>query len=291
MKKIVLMAAMAAVCIGSFILESCTKDQLTKEPTIQSELVQLSENYMQKNKNSGGSNKPPKWLQVLGADLKGALAGGATGAGIGSVVPGLGTTAGTVIGAVAGGASASIEKASELLVNTTNNEYPNSILFEPIGNNQNKMNNAGLQHYKSINNAFIAKSNYLTNNVYDNTLFYNSSGNYLKSTGLFPSNWTLAFPISNSNSNLDFLKLYDGVSSVDFLNILYDKKMINKNVFNLLKPYFECLNLTNSVEDFVYYSIKAENIVSNLNIEQSDKQLVLILMATSRNGIQYWSLF
>ncbi len=35
MKKIVLMAAMAAVCIGSIILESCTKDQLTHAATIQ----------------------------------------------------------------------------------------------------------------------------------------------------------------------------------------------------------------------------------------------------------------
>ncbi|MDE3255793.1 MAG: hypothetical protein KGN97_07425 [Bacteroidota bacterium] len=35
MKKIVLMAAMAAVCIGSVVLESCTKENLTKESTIQ----------------------------------------------------------------------------------------------------------------------------------------------------------------------------------------------------------------------------------------------------------------
>jgi len=35
MKKIVLMAAMAAVCIGSVVLESCTKEKMTKESTIQ----------------------------------------------------------------------------------------------------------------------------------------------------------------------------------------------------------------------------------------------------------------
>jgi hypothetical protein len=35
MKKIVLMAAMAAVCIGSIIIESCTKDQLTHAATLQ----------------------------------------------------------------------------------------------------------------------------------------------------------------------------------------------------------------------------------------------------------------
>ena len=217
------------------------------------------------------------------------MSGAATGLGIGTAVPGIGSTAGTIIGAVAGGASASIEKASELLINSTNNIYPQPVVFAPVGNDQNNMNNVGLQHYNCINNAFISKSNYLTNNIYDNSLFYNSSGNYLINNGLFPNNWTSVFSIDNSNANLNYLKTNEALTPSEYLLLIFNDNKVNGNIKCLLKPYLDCLNVASSVEDFITYSISAENYVSNLNIPQSDKQFILIIMSTARNGIQLCS--
>jgi outer membrane lipoprotein SlyB len=291
MKNILNVVAILTICIGIVLLQSCSKCQLVNSNIIQNDLKKLSDDFISKNKNISGTNKPPKWLQVLGSDLKGALSGAATGLGIGTAIPGLGSTAGTIIGAVAGGASASIEKASELLINSANNIYPQPVAFDPIGNDQNNMNNVGLQHYNCINNAFISKSNYLTNNFYDNSLFYNLSGNYLINIGLFPNNWTSTFSINNSNTNLNYLKTNDSLTTSEFLLLIYNDNKINGNIKCLLKPYFDCLNVANSVDDFITYSISAENYVSNLNIPQSDKQFVLIIMSTARNGIQFWSLY
>lgn len=72
MRKIVLMAAMAAVCIGSVVLESCTKEKLTKEPTIQnhtsSSFVQIAKTKVNLNatlQKNGDCTKPEGNCQRL----------------------------------------------------------------------------------------------------------------------------------------------------------------------------------------------------------------------------------
>lgn len=288
-------ASIALLTAAIFV--SCKKDS-NVQPTgkvenpvsadlYQEKLNSLSSKYLSDHSASSGSFKPPKWLRVLGADLKGALAGGATGAAAGSVIPGVGSAAGSVVGAAVGGAAASIEKAEASSIVAP---FPGG--FNPTGNSNNSENQVGLEHYLCIDAAAASQSNYKSSGVYDNSVFYSFSNNFYVTSGLISSGWSQAFTLTMSNSNLSLIAANPFLTESQFATLLYDDSKISAAVKDALIPYFECLDAAPSVEDFTEYSIEAEDIITqSTSLSAQDKKLILIVMATGRNGIQYWSEF
>lgn len=209
--------------------------------------------------------------------------GAAAGAAAGAVVAGVGAGPGAVAGGIIGAAGASLYEAGK---ETTPPKKEES--YNPGSNINNPYDNVGFEHYHAINEALSSSSNYLSNDNYDNTLFYDFSSNLAVQDSIVDEQDLLAFPLSLSDSVLgvvsnagdDLVVYFNGITEYDSV------------VKDCLTPYFQCFEASENAEvgGFVQYSIDMENAVTNMAMSEFDRQIILSVMATARYGSQYWSL-
>lgn len=257
---------------------------------------QLTADYLARVHATNTANKPigavlKKVLKVVGADLAGAVDGGAKGAAAGAAAGN--PVGGAVAGAIAGGAAASIKEATTADTPPAPVQQPKS--FTPgntTSNPGNSFDYVGYWHYKSINDAVVSTGNYLTNNVYDNTLFYPFTVNLLMSNGIVSRNASSYYSQTDGNNTLADVAQLSSITLVDYIDQKESNNVISADVATVLRQYAQCLaSLTerSDVDDFVSYSVQIENLVAGAGLSSGDQQLVLQVMATGRYGLQYWT--
>lgn len=93
--------------------------------------------------------------------------------------------------------------------------------------------------------------------------------------------------------NVEFyLEGLDDVSDYSLTNWISQRReegLVNDQVFSILYSYFEALENAATYEDFRIYSEEAETIVIDARISESDKNIILFTMATTRHDVNYWS--
>jgi hypothetical protein len=272
--------------IACIAILSCNKEknEMATEPAYRQQLKTLSRNYL--NNIDHSTLRPWKeWKKIISADLKGALDGAAVGAGIGTVVPGLGTGAGAGIGAVVGGAAASLDASVAI-----NPGSPGGSINNLVGNASNEYDQTGRYHYLTIDAAVASPDNYTVNGSFSHDQFYLFSTGYLLEQNVINSSQIAAYTAEENNAVQAFVTENEQLTLNEFLNLLYESNSISNDVRETLTPYFECLDRTVVIADFVRYSIAAENIIAGSELSAIDKQFILGTMSTARYGSQYWGL-
>jgi len=251
---------------------STVKEMLLNEINFQTQDY-LKENSIDINQEA----KVPKWLKVLGADLKGALAGAATGLGI-AVGTGIDPGAGATGGAFVGGASASIDAEASVIID-------NNGLSGVIYNQNNAFEAVGKSHYLLLDEAINGSPNWYSNSVIDYNLFIDRAYEMLKIKNLncdvsknciSPSEYkNIVQSVLNDNSNI---KNY--ANNLNFSNVV---KII-------LHDYFQVMLWMKNYNSYYFanYSILVEDLISQSNLQNNDKIVLLIEMSTARVGFQYW---
>jgi hypothetical protein len=261
MKKILFMAAIAAVCIGSIIFQSCSKSgEVTLQRNVQKDLKILNDSY----KTNNFQNRSWKqWCQIAVADVGGAWAGswagGKIGGAIGTLIPGAGSAAGASIGAAVGaavigaaasyGASSPIHNSSNFEANIYN--FNNQYIIPNINNNQFDIS-VGLSHNTILLNSL--KGNTYLNNSFSNSVLsdqqkaiYNESKVYIDSlVEYFSKNSSTKTTIMYIERTIDNLLLktvmieyINGISNVNDLSsalnltYAYEKYVIGNSCFTL----------------------------------------------------------
>ncbi len=290
----------------SVVMFSCNKENIEPKRITDSSTVNVESNEIQPNKTNVDNSKVneillneinfqtqlylkensidinqeaklPKWVTILGADLKGALAGAATGLGI-AVGTGIDPGAGATGGAVVGGAAASMDAAASVIID-------NNGLSGIIYNNNNGFEAAGISHYLLVDEAINGTPNWYSNGVIDYNLYIDRAYEMLKIENLNCDVFKNCIsPIQYQNIVQSVLN--DNTNIKNFVNNL----SLSNNVKNILHGYFQVmlwLRNYNSVY-FANYSILVENLISQSDLPNNDKTILLIEMSTSRVGFQYW---
>lgn len=220
----------------------------------------------------------PKWLRILGRDLAGALAGGATGAAAG----GIGAGPGGLIGAIAGGASASIDAAGFVAP-------PN---VGGTTNPSNPFDDAGKYHYESIDNAYENPSGIIsTPESLNKGNFYQLVQQLVATEGVVStSDFNQTFPQSSMESVMN--QVSDVEDLLAFVNQLQTAGTLSQQEASIALSYINVFENSTNLNSFVSYSIQTENAINNsTQYSAHSKAIILSFMATARYGAAYWGVF
>lgn len=281
------------------MIVACQKTELKEAVSEDSSLNQLnalSQDYMNDHRVAGDQDRADgKWRRIIAADLTGALAGGATGGAVGALAGPGGVGVGALIGGVLGGAAASLNAADD-----EGGMAPGGLagFYEPIyeidlggltGNTDNPFNHIGYHHYLSITNHVITVEGEVST---DMSAFYAETSDHIV------EEFSPEYEIESIYTLADCEATVEGTVGLENfateVQELYDAEEISSTVHTILTTYAEVFDATEQedLEDFVVYSVSAENIVnSDRRINDLDKQLILGTMATSRYGAQFWDFF
>ncbi len=187
---------------------------------------------------------------------------------------------------VIAGASASLSQGLTLSVSPNGNgTNVNGI----DSNETNAYDKVGKWHYSAIENAYQKPAYYAVDGKYDNPTFYKHSVDFLSANKVATVEDFERFPVAVANEELaTALAAYTTYGFYGSLEQLYRNKQIDATTFELLAPYYESLEKTRDINDFVAYSIEAETIVAEARLERATKKAILSTMATARYGMQYW---
>ncbi len=225
--------------LATLFLISCQKEGTSNSQEIE-KFMEITHSYLETTHNNE-VELLPKWLKIVGADLGGMITGAGTGAGIGTVIgaPGgpagsaSGAATGAIIGGVIGGASASIKAAYP--AGSNNNEM--KIDFTPIYNLANPYDYVGANHYQAINQALENDINYIENNEFDASKFYDFTKDLLIDNDIVGEIDFQHYSKSDNLNVLDVVKDNEMYNISDFLNN-YENDFITENVKTVLGPYF-----------------------------------------------------
>ncbi len=239
-----------------------SKINLSKENFSGSEVELV--NFLSNMVEEVPERKKGRFWRILGADLKGGLAG----AGVASTVPGLGTGVGAIIGGV--GASATEAGKDKISPSDNNTSNPNNP-YDDAG----KHHNAFLrQYYPDIN----CKANC-------DIFIYNLSENYIA------KNFDIsATTLSSSVMKKETIRIINAIKSNNIetlANQLVEEKKITPLQVIITDLYYENV-LTLRGEQFYLASLKFEKTVLNSSIKESDKEIILSALSVGRHSHGFW---
>lgn len=271
MKKLI---SRIALCIAIFSIlfqfTSCQKDILVDETTNSSkdlvfDLQLVTNDYLDSQQlTSNADYKKPKWLQILQADLSGAVAGF--------------LSTGNQNLAIMMGALASI-KGAEREGLPGNPEGTDVLLYT-----DNSYDYVGKQHYQII---AVAASN--PDQIFDGSVL-----NYENYLDFVTENLGLQMPECNEYrekcSCLYTSGVIDNFVADDFSIISYINEIdITENEKSILVNYMLALEGTENTDDFVQYSIDIEEGIISSELTDTSKAFLLSIMSTARIGVAYWN--
>jgi len=282
MKTKILKFSIITAIIG-IALWSCKKDEIN---TIQNNTDLLSRIELQTKEFNSSQNliqakiNWKKVMKVAGSDLLGALAGGVSGATIGTAIPGVGNAAGATIGMIVGGVGGSLKAAGS--ISNTGSSSGN------VGNSNNEFDYIGEQHINYLS-LYDNNNTYFNNNELNTTTFYNNLTSSAINIGLISDNSTNAYTLEQLNNDLTFLDInFDENDFSPIINNLYNQNLLNTQEKDILILYFNSLLNTANFTDFVNYSIAIESDITNSNVSNISKQILLSTMSTTRWDVDYW---
>lgn len=261
--------------VGIILLGSCNKQEVVKDNYL-TKLNEVSANYQKTNSRNIDEKLSPRFWRILGADLTGAL-GGAV---VGSSVPAVGT----VVGAILGGAGASCTAAGSICV-----APPTDGGITATDNPLNIYDYVGEQHYELLDAAYVSRTSYFTDDVFEGELFYNDGKKYMIRNLGYRIDDFRVFSLEQNNSVIEHRMSNGDLNTVDYLQLMYRENKISREVRDALLPYYTCFEVTSDPRRFEAYSIAAENIIAASSMSSIDKSLVLCSMATARHGAFYWN--
>lgn len=261
---------------------SCQKEETprNKETTELEKLRKLTSNYIDETLAVGHLTQeevimraPPKWLRVVMADLKGIGTGLSFGRTLGLLFPNPYSswiTLGTGIIFGAGESTAASMKGG----------VPKSSTYNPNGNFNNPYDFMGLHHYKIIDTFESINSATLDD-------FYDIARDYLLASDLDIDPTAII-----SNAQLSTLSTEHEPYKSQNISFLLDNYStgLSTESIQVIKLYSEALENSNNLEDFITYSLSAEDIIITSKIDGFDKLFILSYMSTARYGAEYWGL-
>ena len=295
MKKIFFLSLITILGVIGFL--ACSKKETVRVESITSnprlkQMEELTTEFRQQQSLIDESQRKINWknvMKVAGADLTGSIAGGWIGFQIGTAAPGVGNGVGLLIGSVIGGAGASLTAAGTL--SQTNPDfspiYPQSINFSLfVDNTDNDFDSIGLFHYKLCAKHMVNNSGSI--NPYSFYPF--AKYEFQDKLGIDTSITNYFTRLHYDESILRTVSDDYETSPSDILLDLDNREMLTGDVKEYLSYYIFAFEDTKDIVDFCTYSIDAEEIVNaDSTLSSTDKQQILISMATARYGIQFWS--
>lgn len=257
-------------------LVACTQDdevqiENVKKQSIFDQVNNLSEGY----NVTLGKAADTDWKKVAIAD----------------VAAGLGEAAdpnSTVLSVTLVAAAASVKEYNNQQSNISGGGSSGTTSRQIVSNEINPYDSYGYWHYASIDNVLVEPERYLSEEVYDNERFYVSTKEFLLENGV--EDYSDGLTIDQANVKLklnsDILEKYGFLGD---LKHRYDRGDISQSVYEIMHPYYDIFSRTSNIEEFVEYSLQAEELIVNSELENKDKGVILSTMATARYGMQYWS--
>ncbi len=287
----------ATFLILTVVITACKKEGTGDSKKLDKSVQAISAAYLKKISENKNGVQPEgfallpiissKVLRVVSADLMGALGGASSGATLGDAT-GVGAIAGAIIGAVIGGVNGSIKEAGKGTPPPA--APPTEPDYSPSSNSNNPYDAIGAGHYTCINKMLVDFQGYYASQGYfryELGKCYNYCVTYFASRYLIRQSDTAAFTLGSCDT---LMTIIDATSSMD-LNTRAAEFGVSSNVLSVLSTYFDCLeaSLYGSVQDFVDYSVDAEDAVNAMtSLTSIEKEQVLIVMATARYGVQFW---
>ncbi|AXT53196.1 hypothetical protein D1818_21060 [Aquimarina sp. BL5] len=266
------------VICAIFTIIACTKDneineEVQQKESIVDQMTKLSERFFI---NDFGK-KDTDWKKVAIADV-------AAGAGE-SADP-----SSTVLSVTLVAAAASVKEYNSQQSTLTNIDPNGSTTGQIDPNQTNPYDSYGYWHYSSIDNVLVNPERYLNGEDFDNEQFYEATKEFLSDNNVGDYSDYENFSLDEANEKLmfssDLLETYGLLGGLEYK---FEKGFITELVYEILKPYYKILENSNNIQEFVDYSLQAEELIVNSILERKDKQIVLSTMATARYGMQYWS--
>lgn len=256
---------------------SCTKDddvniESPQKLSIADQINNLSENY---NTNHGKADTD--WKKVAIADVA---------AGLGEAAD----PSSTVLSVTLVAAAASVKEYNNQQGSVSSNTSGGSTSGQIDINETNPYDSYGYWHYASIDNVLVDPERYLDGEDFDNTRFYETTKEFLSDHGVGNHADYESITLDLANEKLAFnSELFNRYALSGGLSYLLENGKIQESVYQVMKPYYNVLENVTSSQEFVDYSLQAEELVVNSELKRKEKEIVLSTMATARYGIQYWS--
>lgn len=258
---------------------SCSKNEenlnnaIAPDTDAISKVTELSSNYINENHNLQA--KPPKWLQVVFADVGAFFTSASNGDKFGQSID------------AASAASAVKQLELSPVMASTSNDGGN---INDIGSNEvNAYDNYGEWHYRAIENVIKEGANYATNGVFDNSKYYKATTQFLIENRVASEREFETFSLEVANERLaydrELFNKYGLSGSLEFQN---RQGRVKENVYKVLSSYFKVVENTYDIKRFVSYSLEVEKTISYSKMNEVEKKQILGAMATARYGFQYW---
>jgi len=287
MKKLIYGSLFFAI-VGIGIV-GCKKEDIQSSPSQLSAqiiddnadlLSDISYSYVQTQQLLTTEKLSPRWNRIIGADLTGALGGAIAGGAAGSLIGGVGAGPGALIGGLLGGAGASFTEAGGIVAPGNQGGTP------IIENINNPYDFVGILHYEIMGEMTSNHETYWVNNELNYSLYKEMVFSKLKS-----------YSIDNFNNfNDDFwikeIKFHAAWQEeyIEYFSSSNSRlSTLSNTCLSIAEDYYSALTLTNNTDDFVQYSINAENLVVNSNLIDIEKKYLLIFMSTARIGVGYYN--
>lgn len=286
--KVIALSALAFVTIASTIFASCQKQQelvnthTNSEETITNFKI-ASIKFLDKHKNAYQVKTRrdlgwADWITIGCADAGGAYEGATIAA---PLLPPWGSVAGGAIFGAAASYGAYIGLGGTPMGMATHNGTNNTSMnsnnqYDLIGKNHNLL--LSQLGTSTVNNDLSEMYSALlpsTNNITDNNLNIAQFKEFI-SVQNFSNAYSLNHHYTGSFNDLSsltgyFNRINQGASSV------------------ILANYFNQISEISHLQNAINYSIDIENYITNSNMVESDKVLLLSAMSTFRNSINFWS--
>lgn len=290
----------ATVLLLAIILVGCKKAEI---PTTQTQMdstineIDMLTTAFINQKHDSKENvcidwaKVKKVIKTVGADIGGSLVGAGQGLNIGKhfdTPPSKDNAKkGVIAGGVAGGTAASIAAGTIAFGAGLGSQGGTSDL---TANALNPLDHIGAAHYAAMDEILSDEENYLTAGEFDITACYNSLTAVWIAEELFTSSdFASLYPLSACSDDVDYVNDIWGEGFDEFIETAEGDGVISFEVESIMASYDLAMKESESVEDFVDYSIEAEILVDvSETLTDEEKDTLLIAMATGRYGIQYW---
>ncbi len=186
------------------------------------------------------------------------------------------------------GTAASVKAGASL----SDDSFNQGNVIEGVVNLDNEYDYTGKYHAQILKVALIENKNITCPNGvfnYDNTLRIARA--FLNSQGLH-SNAQNALTESQFNNfyNSIIYRIQSNNNKLSNIVIQYKNEGILSDMESqILNAYFKAQESSDTLDSYIQYSIQIENLVTNSNIPNRSKKILLFAMATARHDINFWN--
>lgn len=289
-KKLVITGKLLTAGILSTMLlfTSCQKEPVevveNKQQKVDTETLtnveRLTADFIREQQISAeNQDRIPGWLKRLAKHVYNDLKGGAAGAKVGSLFGPTGTWIGAGIGAAAGTLSG---------MSASDGVSPDD---GAAVNPENALDNAGTSHNDLLYEGFTHNYDVIySGGVLSASDYRSFAESYLVDNGYAGPTEVTVYTDAQLNSDLNFIAIHEALDMTDYVDVCEAEGIMSSAERDLLHLYYEAMESSVSVSDFIAYSVSVEEEITTSGYEESVKNYVLSCMSVTRQDVHFWDM-